>query len=141
MNERGYTLIEAWLVLSVIGVLIVMSQVAVIQPFNKMVDSQILAQFQYDFTLAQAVAMQYEKPTVIEIRSPQTYEIRYRDQTTVRTLPTNVMLEHNTESGRTFAYSERGSPSVIGRFLYKGTSNAYNVKIQFGRGRIEIAPR
>lgn len=141
MNERGYTLIEAWLVLSVMGVLILISQVVVIQPFNKMIDSQILAQFQYDFTLAQAVAMQYKSTSLIEIRSPQTYEISYEDEKTVRTLPSNVTLEHNSQSGRKFTYSDRGSPSVIGRFLYKGTSNSYNVKIQFGRGRIEIEQR
>ncbi|WP_449536962.1 competence type IV pilus minor pilin ComGD [Ferdinandcohnia sp. Marseille-Q9671] len=141
VDEKGFTLIEALLVLSVV---IIISSISLLQlrPLHesKKID-HFLEQLQNDIFYAQQYAISHSETTQLYFNASQSY---YRVNTGIsnevvlfRKIDTSITVQYTT-LGTTLVFTKSGNIQRAGEIRFRSKGDTYKVTFQIGKGRFYV---
>lgn len=137
-NNKGYTLIEILLVLSIFMLVVTLSLNLYPTYIKKMETRQFIKQFEADVYYIQAYAMSHERSMSI-LMYKETYLV-YVDgtkQLLQRTIPRDIQFKKGTMDLKVM-FTSRGTAVTSGVFYIQTEQERYKVSVSVGKGRLKI---
>ncbi|WP_433958748.1 competence type IV pilus minor pilin ComGD [Cytobacillus horneckiae] len=138
-NERGFTLIESLIVLSIFLLIMTISALMISPRIQRMDDEAFFAKFKADILYAQNYALANQTIVSVFIL-PDQNEYRFVDGQ--QTILTHTYNERYQVIERTmplyFQFSANGNVNKFGYFYVQTDDVKYQVMFQIGRGRFYV---
>ncbi|OLS41706.1 competence type IV pilus minor pilin ComGD [Bacillus sp. MRMR6] len=140
-DQKGYTLIESLIVLSIFMILSCVTAISLKPQFNMVNEQIFISQLKADLYFAQQYAISHQQDVTVNfVADQQLYQI-YEKTSLKRLVERKFPYNFQVISGSLplyFRYLPGGNVDRFGSFFIQTAENRYRVTVLIGRGRFYV---